>query len=187
MIEYSIIHKYSPTASQQPKTSIKGRMDLCSHYLIYFFFFQILALSEYHCWTKDSLDQASFSNLMSPSFGLLVWLVVSFCCFQLAEVVLSAALIHLLKVLKSCVFRDGILPGVVVTAAFYFLQPICQFSDINKAFSPTQLPVTGNVLFYWSLFTNQREIVITTFWNTRTRYIAPTTMPYSSYYFQSDL
>ncbi len=69
----------------------------------------------------------------------------------------SAAVAHLLQGLTCCVFRDGILHTLVVTSGY--LSYCCLSvisnqsahspltSDINKAFSFTQLLLTGYFLF----------------------------------------
>ncbi len=65
----------------------------------------------------------------------------------------SAAVDHLLQGSMCCVFRDGILHNLVVTSGYlsYCCLSIISnqsahsplTSDINKAFSSTQLPLTG--------------------------------------------
>ncbi len=69
----------------------------------------------------------------------------------------SAAGVHLLQGSTCCVFRDGILQILVVTSGYFSYcclsiisnqsvhSPLT--SDINKAFSSTQLPLTGYFSF----------------------------------------
>ncbi len=69
----------------------------------------------------------------------------------------SAAVAHLLQCSTCCVFRDGILHTLVVTSGYlsYCCLSIISnqsahsplTSDINKAFSSTQLPLTGYFSF----------------------------------------
>ncbi len=70
----------------------------------------------------------------------------------------SAAVAHLLEGLKCCVFRDDILHTLVVMSGY--LSNCClsvisnqsarspPTSDINKAFSSSQLLLTGYFLFF---------------------------------------
>ncbi len=70
----------------------------------------------------------------------------------------SAAVAHLLQGSTCCVFRDCILHTLVVTSGYlsYCCLSIISnqsahsplTSDINKAFSSTQLPLTGYFLFF---------------------------------------
>ncbi len=117
-----------------------------------------------------SLDQATFSNLLLSSFVESVWIVSSVCCSYLtgaAPVWSSAAGAHLLQGLTCCVFRDGILQTLVVTSDYlsYCCLSIISnqsvhsplTSDINKAFSSTQLPLTGYFLFLVPFSVNPRD------------------------------
>ncbi len=79
----------------------------------------------------------------------------------------SAAVAHLLQGLTCCAFRDGILHTLVVTSGY--LSYCCLYiisnhsahspltSDFNKAFSSTQLPDTGDFLFFWLFSVNHRD------------------------------
>ncbi len=73
----------------------------------------------------------------------------------------SAAGVHLLQGSMCCVFRDGILQILVVTSGYlsYFLSSLTSpfSSDINKAFSSTQLPLTGYFLFFRPFSVNPRD------------------------------
>ncbi len=79
----------------------------------------------------------------------------------------SAAGAHLLQGSMCCVFRDGILHTLVVTSgdlSYCCLSIISNqsahsplTSDINKAFSSTQLPLTGYLLFFRAFSVNPRD------------------------------
>ncbi len=78
----------------------------------------------------------------------------------------SAAVAHLLQGLACCAFRDGILHTLVVTSGYLsycYLSIISNqsahsplTSDINKAFSSTQLLLTGYFLFVGPFSLNPR-------------------------------
>ncbi len=79
----------------------------------------------------------------------------------------SAAGAHLLQGSTCCVFRDGILHTLVVTSGYlsYCCLSIISnqsvysplTSDISKACSPTQLPLTGYFLFFGPFSVNPRD------------------------------
>ncbi len=79
----------------------------------------------------------------------------------------SAAVAHLLQGSTCCAFRDSILHTLVVTSDYLSYcclsiisnQPVHSplTSDINKAFSSTQLPFTGYFLFFGPLSVNPRD------------------------------
>ncbi len=79
----------------------------------------------------------------------------------------SAAVAHLLQGSPCCVFRDGILHSLVVTSDYlsYCCLSIISnqsahsslTSDINKAFSSTQLLLTGYFLFFGPFSVNPRD------------------------------
>ncbi len=111
--------------------------------------------------TAEIETRQRFYNLLLSSFGESVWIVSSVCCSYLtgaAPVWSSAAGVHLLQGSMCCVFRDGILQILVVTSGYlsYCCLSIISnqsvhsplTSDINKAFSSTQLPLTGYFLFF---------------------------------------
>ncbi len=111
-----------------------------------------------------------FSNLQSSDFGDPVWIVSSVCCSYLtgaAPVWSSAAGAHLFQGSRCCVFRDGILQILVVTSGYlsYCCLSIISnqsahsplISDINKAFSSTQLLLTGYFLFFGPFSVNTRD------------------------------
>ncbi len=78
----------------------------------------------------------------------------------------SAAVAHLLQG-STCAFRDGILHTLVVMSGYFSYcclsiisnqsahSPLT--SDINKAFSSTQLPLTGYFLFFEAFSVNSRD------------------------------
>ncbi len=78
----------------------------------------------------------------------------------------SAAVAHLFQGSMCCAFRDGILHTLVVTSVFLIYcclsiisnqsvhSPLT--SDINKAFSSTQLPLAGYFLFFGPFSVNPR-------------------------------
>ncbi len=78
----------------------------------------------------------------------------------------SAAVAHLLQGPTCCAFRDGILHTLVVTSGSFPNQlsiisnqsahsPLT--SDVNKAFSSTQLSFTGYFLFFGPFSVNPRD------------------------------
>ncbi len=77
----------------------------------------------------------------------------------------SAAGAHLLQGSTCCVFRDGILHTLVVTSDYLSCLSIISnqsvhsplTSDINKAFSSTQLPLAGYFLFFGPFSVNPRD------------------------------
>ncbi len=79
----------------------------------------------------------------------------------------SAAVAHLLQGSMCCVFRDGILHTLVVTSGYLSYCCLSIFSnqsahspltaDIKKAFSSTQLALTGYILFFGPFSVNPRD------------------------------
>ncbi len=79
----------------------------------------------------------------------------------------SAAVVYLLQGSTCCAFRDGILHTLVVTGGYLYFcclsiisnqtahSPVT--SDINKAFSSTQLLLTGYFLFFGPFSVNPRD------------------------------
>ncbi len=95
----------------------------------------------------------------------------------------SAAVAHLLQGLTCCVFRDGILQILVVTSGYlsYCCLSIISNQSVHspltsdiKAFSSTQLELTGYFLFFRPFSVNRRDGCvwksqkISSFWNTQT-------------------
>ncbi len=81
-----------------------------------------------------------------------------------------AAGVHLLQGSMCCVFRDGILQTLVVTSGYLsycYLSIISNqsvhsplTSDINKAFSSTQLLLAGYFLFFGPFSVNPRDCCV---------------------------
>ncbi len=79
----------------------------------------------------------------------------------------SAAVAHLLQGSTCCVFRDGILHILVVMSVYLSYSCLSIISnqsvhspltsDINKAFSSTQLPLTGYFVFLGPFSVNPRD------------------------------
>ncbi len=127
--------------------------------------------SEFHSRNQDSSDQPAFFQssicpiLVSlcelyPPCPVLSWQERHPVCF-------SAAGAHLLQGSTCCVFRDGVLHILVVSSGYFSYcclsiisnqsahSPLT--SDINKAFSSTQLPLTGYFLFFRPFSVNPRD------------------------------
>ncbi len=85
-----------------------------------------------------------------PSFAVLSWQ-------ERHPVWSSAAVAHLLQGSTCCAFRDGIPHTLVVTSGYFSYRCLSIISnqsahsplssDLNKAFSSKQLPLTGHLLF----------------------------------------
>ncbi len=79
----------------------------------------------------------------------------------------SAAVTHLLQGSTCCVFRDGILHTLVVTNGYFSYCGVSIISnqsahspltsDIKKALSSTQLPLTGYFIFFGPFSVNPRD------------------------------
>ncbi len=158
-IDTKCAKKISPTPlhHQQPEPLRQGRMI---HAFMFF-----TPNSDPNIWMSQQKSRLirpdkHFFNLLLSSFGESVWIVSSVCCSYLtgaAPVWSSAAGVHLLQGSTCCVFRDGILQILVVTSGYlsYCCLSIISnqsvhsplTSDINKAFSSTQLLLTGYFLF----------------------------------------
>ncbi len=124
--------------------------------------------SECSSRNRDSSDQAALLQILVlvslcelyPPCPVLIWP-------ERHPVWSSAAGVHLLQGSMCCVFRDGILHTLVVTSGYlsYCCLSIISnqsvhsplTSDINKAFSSTQLPLTGYFLFFRSFSVNPRD------------------------------
>ncbi len=133
---------------------------------------QILTLpSEFHSRNQDSSDQATFSQ---SSFVQFWWDCVNCSLHFLFLADRSGSRCGLLLLLPicfpgstCCAFRDGILHTLVVTSGY--LSYCCLFiisdqsthspltSDINKAFSTTQLSLTGYFLSFGPFSVNPRD------------------------------
>ncbi len=146
-----------------PAWTVETRQDDPCFHVLYTKFWPYI-------WMQQKSRLIMFSNLLLSSFGESVWIVSSVCCSYLtgaAPVWSSAAGAHLLQGSVCCVFRDGILQILVVTSGYlsYCCLSIISnqsvhsplTSDINKAFSSTQLPLTGYFLFFRSFSVNPRD------------------------------
>ncbi len=162
--------KISPTPlhHHQPEPLRQGRMDPCFHVLYAKFW---LKPSECRSRNGGSSDQATFFQSSIVQFW---WACVN-CILRVlflsdrsgtrCGLLLLAA--HLLQGLMCCVFRDGLLQILVVTSDYlsYCCLSIISnqsahsplTSDINKAFSSTQLPLTGYFLFFRPFSVNPRD------------------------------
>ncbi len=131
---------------------------------------QILTLPSECCSRNHQTHQTRqrLSNLLLSNFDEPVRIVI--CVFLLTGVapgVVFCCCSHLLQGSICCAFRDGILHTLVVTSGY--LSYCCLFiisnqsahspltSDINKAFSTTQLPLTGYFLFFGPFSVNPRD------------------------------
>ncbi len=166
MCHENIPHTIKPSpAAWTVETRQDGSMLSCS-------LRQILILpSECRSRNRDSSDQATFFSIfycpilvslceLYPPCPVLSWQ-------ERHPVWSSAAGAHLLQGSTCCVFRDGILHILVVTSGY--LSHCCLSiisnqsvhspltSDINKAFSSTQLPLTGYFLFFGPFSVNPRD------------------------------
>ncbi len=150
----------------QPEPLRQGRMNPCFHDLYAKFWPHHLNAAE----IQSHHTRQRFSNLLLSGYSESVWIVSSVSCSYLtgaAPVWSSAAGAHLLQGSTCCVFRDGILHILVVTSGYlsYCCLSIISnqsahsplTSDINKAFSSTQLPLTGYFLFFRPFSVNPRD------------------------------
>ncbi len=166
--------KISPTPlhHHQPEPLRQGRMNPCFHVLYTKFWPYIWMLQQKSRLIRPGNVFLLFSNpifycpiLVSlcelyPPCAVLIWQ-------ERHPVWSSAAVTHLLQGLMCCVFRDDILQTLVVTSGYlsYCCLSIISnqsvhsplTSDINKAFSSTQLPFTGYFLFFGPFSVNSRD------------------------------
>ncbi len=124
---------------------------------------QILTLpSECRSRIRDSSDQTTFFQSSIVQF----WWACANCIIRFL-ILAVAAVAHPLQGSTWCAFRDGIRHTLVVTSAYFsycYLSIIYNqsahsplTSNINKAFSSTQLPLTGYFLFVGPFFVNPRD------------------------------
>ncbi len=122
---------------------------------------QILTLSS-ECNSRNP-DSSHVSNLLLSNFGDPVWIVASVSCSYLTEwqpVWFSAAGTHLLQGSTCCVFRYVFCrTWLVIWVTVVFLSSLTSpfSSDINKALSSTQLPLTGYFIFFGPFSVNPRD------------------------------
>ncbi len=133
---------------------------------------QILTLTSECCSRNwDSSDQATCFQSSIVQF----WWACANCILRFlflsdrsGTLVWSSAVVaHLLQGSTCCTFRDGILHTLVVTSGYlsYCCLSIISnqsahsplTSDINKAFSSTQLPLTGYFLIFGPFSVNPRD------------------------------
>ncbi len=133
---------------------------------------QILTQSSECSRNRDSSDQATFFQSSIVQFW---WICVNCILRVLFLSDRSSTRCGLLLLepicfrVRCCVFRDGILQILVVTSCYlsYCLLSIISnqsvhsplTSDINKAFSSTQLPLTGYFLFFRPFSVNLEMVV----------------------------
>ncbi len=151
----------------QPELLRQGRMDPCFHVLHTKF-------CPYHLNVAAEIEtrqtRQRFYNLLLSDSGDPLWIVASVSVLSWQEqhpVWSSAAVAHLLQGLTCCAFRDCILHILVVTSGYlsYCCLSIISnqsahsplTSDINKAFSSIQLPLTGYFLFFGPCSVNPRD------------------------------
>ncbi len=151
----------------QPKPLRQGRMDPCFHVLYAKFW-------PYHLNVAAEIEtrqtRQCFSNLLLSNFGEPVWIVASVSCSYLtgaAPGVVFCSCSPSASGFRCCAFRDGILHILVVKCGYlsYCCLSIISnqsahsplTSDINKAFSSTQLPLTGCFLFFGPISVNPRD------------------------------
>ncbi len=148
----------------RPEPLRQGRMDPCFHVLYAKFW-------PYHLNFAGKIETHQTRQRFFPIAYCLFFQSSSLRFLFLADrsgtLWSSAAVANLLQGSTCCAFRDGILHTLVVTSVYLsycFLSIISNqsahsplTSDINKAFSSTQLSLTGNVLFFGLFSVNPRD------------------------------
>ncbi len=157
----------TPLHHNQPEPLRQGRMDPCFHVLYAKFW-------PYHLNVAAEVEthqtRQRFSIFYCPIMVSLCELYPPCAVLSWQErhpVWSSAAGAHLLQGSMCCVFRDGVLQILVITSGYlsYCCLSIISnqsahsplTSDINKAFSSTQLPLTGYFLFFRPFSVNPRD------------------------------
>ncbi len=132
---------------------------------------QILTLpSECRCRNRDSSGQATFFNLLLSNFGEPVWIVASVCCSYLTGAApgvvfcccsSSASGFDVLCVQRRYSAYLGYNEWLFELRCLSIISNQSDHSpltsDINKAFSSTQLPLTGYFLFFGPFSVNPRD------------------------------
>ncbi len=106
-----------------------------------------------------------FFYLLLFNFGEPVWIVALVLCTSWHPVCSSTAVAHLLLGLMCFAFRDALLHASVVMSFSYCCLSISSnqaghsplTSGINKAFSPTELPLADYYLFFRPFSVNPRD------------------------------
>ncbi len=178
--------KMSPTPlhHHQPEPLRQGRMDPCFHILYTKFWpYHLNVAAEIKTrQTRQRFPIFYFPILVSlcelyPPCPVPSWQ-------EQHPVWSSTAVAHLLQGSTCCVFRDGILHILIVTSGYLSYCCLSIFSIqsvhsplssyINKAFSSTQLLLTGYFLFFGPFSVNPRDGCvwksqkISSLWNTQT-------------------
>ncbi len=150
-----IPHTITPPPAWTVETRQDGSMLSCFYTKLWPFHLNVAAEIETH-QTRQRFPIFYCPVLVSlcelyPLFPVLIWQ-------ERHPVWSSAAVDHLLQGSMCCAFRDGILHNLVVTSdylSYCFLSIISNQSahspltfDFNKAFSSTQLQLTGYFLFF---------------------------------------
>ncbi len=132
---------------------------------------RILTLpSECRCRNQDSSGQATFFNLLLSNFGESVWIVASVCCSYLTGAApgvvfcccsSSASGFDVLCVQRRYSAYLGYNEWLFELRCLSIISNQSDHSpltsDINKAFSSTQLPLTGYFLFFGPFSVNPRD------------------------------
>ncbi len=154
----------------QPEPLRQGRMNPCFHVLYTKFWPHHLNVA---AEIEPHQTRQRFSNLLLSSFGESVWIVSSVSCSYLTGAAHGVVFVVFCCWSPSasgfevlCVQRC-ILHTLVVTSGYlsYCCLSIISdqsvhsplTSDINKAFSSTQLPLTGYFLFFGPFSVNPRD------------------------------
>ncbi len=160
----NIPHTITPPAAWTVETRQDGSMLSCSLH-------QILTLTSECCSRNQLIRPGNVFTIFYCQIMLILCELYPPCAVLIwperHPVWSSAAGAHLLQGSMCCVFRDGILQILVVTSDYlsYCCLSIISnqsvhsplTSDINKAFSSTQLPLAGYFLFFRPFSVNPRD------------------------------
>ncbi len=164
----SVPRKYPPTPlhHQQPEPLRQGRMI----HAFMFFTPNSDPTSECCSRNRDSSDRQRFSNLLLSSFGESVWIVSSvscsyqtgaapgvvFCCWSPSDSGFDVLCVQRC-ILQTLVVTSGYLSYCYLSIISNQSVHSPLTSDINKAFSSTQLLLTGYFLFFRPVSVNPRD------------------------------